>query len=60
MNEQVENVSVPTHKKKFKAFWPIVIIFIIAAVAAGLVINSSYNSVIQDELNSLIFKTNRK
>lgn len=60
MTDPMENMIVPPHKKKFKAFWPIVIIFIIAAVAAGLVINSSYNSVIQDELNSLIFKTNRK
>ena len=58
--DQIFNTPPQETKKKMKAFWPVVIIVLVAALAAGVVLNFSYNSVIQDELDSLIFKTHKK
>lgn len=44
----------PIQKKHMKSFWPLAIIFVLAAIVAGLVLWFTFNNTLDDQINSLV------
>lgn len=41
---------------KIKSFWPLVLIFVLAALVGGVIIGVAYGNILQDEISSYSFK----
>jgi len=51
--------EVPIHKKHLGFFWPLVTILITASVVAGAVVWFSHESVLSDEISSMVIKIHK-
>lgn len=53
------NTQQPLHKKHLGFFWPLVTLLIIASVVAGAVVWLSHESVLSDEISSMVIKIHK-
>lgn len=53
------NTQPPLHKKHLGFFWPLVALLIIASVVAGAVVWLSHESVLSDEISSMVIKIHK-
>ena len=50
---------VPPVKKHMRSFWPLVTIAVLAVLAGGLIVWSSFNSSLTDDISSMQFRVHR-
>jgi hypothetical protein len=50
----------PVPKHHMKAFWPLVIIFVIAAIAAGLIFWFQFSFSMESDLDSMVITVHRR
>lgn len=54
------NEPIVKPKKHMRAFWPIVIIAVMAIVAGGLVVWTSFTGSLNDDVSSMVFQFHKK
>lgn len=59
--ENTQNTDIPTpiHKKHLGFIWPLISLFVIAVVVAGVVIWLSNESILNDEVSSMVIKIHK-
>jgi hypothetical protein len=55
----METQNNPQQSKHMRSFWPLIIIFTVAALLGGVIIGVSYSNELQDELSALTFMPHR-
>ena len=55
----METNNNPQGSKHYGSFWPLVIIFTVGALLAGVIIGVSYSNELQDELSAISFMPHR-